>query len=276
MKVLKRFVVVAITLAFFLTVPGLVAAYTCESLTVTPTTGTPSTAFVLEATGCAAEPGDTTGYFDVLPTRPGDDTLTPYPAQLLAQTQVFSQLGGFTQSGNYTLTLRYREGATYIKNIGSVTITIQDGSDVPIEEEEEIPVLTCGVPCDPATTCNLCPAFCPAERDIVTGFWQCGRGPLCQNTTYNAAGIDSAIGCIPFDDANKTTVFFLSWALGVGGGIALFLISISAIKIMTTRGDHKRLQDARDTLSSAIAGLVMIILSVFIIRFVTETLLGLF
>ena len=45
---------------------------------------------------------------------------------------------------------------------------------------------------------------------------------------------------------------------------------------MTTRGDPKRLQDARDTLSAAIAGLVLIVLSVFLVRFLTETLLQLF
>jgi hypothetical protein len=89
-------------------------------------------------------------------------------------------------------------------------------------------------------------------------------------------GVDTAIGCIPITDINATTAFFLRWALGIGGGIALFLISVSAIKIMTTRGDPKRVQDARDTLSAAIAGIVIIVLSVFLVRFLTETLLRLF
>jgi len=88
--------------------------------------------------------------------------------------------------------------------------------------------------------------------------------------------VNSAIGCIPYVDINATAQFLVRWALGVGGGIALFLISISAIKIMTVRGDQKRLQDARDTLSAAVAGIVLIVLSIFVIRFLTETLLNLF
>lgn len=91
-----------------------------------------------------------------------------------------------------------------------------------------------------------------------------------------AGFIHSAIGCISFEDAGQTASFFLRWAIGVGGGIALFLIGVSAIKIMTVKGDEKRLQDARDTLTAAIAGLAMLILSVFILRTATETLLNLF
>ena len=68
----------------------------------------------------------------------------------------------------------------------------------------------------------------------------------------------------------------LRWALGVGGGIALFMISVSAIRIMTVRGDQRRLQDARETLTAAVMGLVLILLSVFLVRFLSQTLLSLF
>lgn len=88
--------------------------------------------------------------------------------------------------------------------------------------------------------------------------------------------VSSAIGCIPYLDSNALTSFFLKWSLGVGGGIALFLIVLSAIKIMATQGDPKKLQDARDSLSSAIAGLVLIILSVYVLRAISEALLTLF
>lgn len=102
------------------------------------------------------------------------------------------------------------------------------------------------------------------------------RGGVLAECGSRGKGINSAIGCIPIEDINLTTEFFLRWALGVGGGIALFLISISAVKIMTTRGDPKRVQDARDTLTAAVAGLVLILLSVYLVRFMTETLLSLF
>ncbi|OGM32703.1 hypothetical protein A2803_01460 [Candidatus Woesebacteria bacterium RIFCSPHIGHO2_01_FULL_44_21] len=112
--------------------------------------------------------------------------------------------------------------------------------------------------------------------DPGTGVILDPRGGILAQCDADTQGINSAIGCIPITNINLTTQFFLRWALGVGGGIALFLIAISGIRIMTTRGDPKRLQDARDTLSAAIAGLVLIVLSVFLVRFLTETLLQLF
>lgn len=112
--------------------------------------------------------------------------------------------------------------------------------------------------------------------DPGTGVILDPRGGILAQCDEDSQGINSAIGCIPITDINLTTQFFLRWALGVGGGIALFLIAISAIRIMTTKGDPKRLQDARDTLSSAIAGLVLIVLSIFLVRFLAETLLQLF
>lgn len=107
----------------------------------------------------------------------------------------------------------------------------------------------------------------PPPASGTAGQVQCANKPGSVNT---------AIGCIPYDDINNTTAFFLRWALGVGGGIALFLIAVSGIRIMTTKGDPKRLQDARDTLTAAIVGIVMIVLSVFLVRFMSETLLSLF
>lgn len=88
--------------------------------------------------------------------------------------------------------------------------------------------------------------------------------------------VNTGIGCIPYQNINQTTAFLIRWTLGVGGGISLLLISVSAIKIMTTKGDPKRLQDARDTFSAAIGGLLMAVLSVFLVRFITETLLRIF
>ncbi len=124
---------------------------------------------------------------------------------------------------------------------------------------------------DPSSQDSNC--ICMQKKLIQGGGTALLVGAGCQR----ALGfVNSAIGCIPYDDLNATTAFFIRWALGIGGGIALFLISTSAIKIMTTKGDLKRVQDARDTLTAAIAGLVLILLSTFLVRFLTTTLLQLF
>src|SRR3989344_91266 len=132
----------------------------------------------------------------------------------------------------------------------------------------------------------VCPPQCSQKGfapGMAGGSLVCkpGSSPVLCRLNPNALdedpeGVSTAIGCIPITNINLTTQFFLRWALGVGGGIALFLIAISGIRIMTTRGDPKRLQDARDTLSAAIAGLVLIVLSVFLVRFLAEALLALF
>lgn len=129
-----------------------------------------------------------------------------------------------------------------------------------------------------------CPSICPA----ISGASICGgtgntllycagggsHPALCEQG--RGIGIESAIGCIPFETPESTTAFFIRWSLGVGGGIALFLIALSGIKIATTKGDPKRLQEARDTLTASITGLVLILLSVYLVRFLSETLLSIF
>jgi hypothetical protein len=257
--------------------PRMAKAYECGNMVVDPPQGTPQTNFSLIATNCSPSPGDNLGlgYFDVLVIGPSGNEYY-FAAQLLATTTVESQIGGLTENGSYSVILRYREGVNYVQNINSLSVQIQGGSSGPPGPGTTI---ACGSPCSQSSTCDFCPSFCPAVRrgNEATPFWTCGdSSALCQNTEYDSAGISSAVGCIPFEDINKTTEFFLRWALGVGGGVALFLIALSAIKIMTTRGDPKRVQDARDTLSAAIAGLVLILLSVFLVRFATEQLLALF
>lgn len=88
--------------------------------------------------------------------------------------------------------------------------------------------------------------------------------------------VDTAIGCIDFNDINKTAAFFLRWALGVAGGVALFLIALAGFRIATSQGNPQRLQGGQELLLSAIGGLLMIVLSVYLLRFIGVDLLGIF
>lgn len=89
-------------------------------------------------------------------------------------------------------------------------------------------------------------------------------------------GIDTAIGCIPFQDINELTKFFLRWALGIGGGIAILLIIYASFIIITSTGDPRRMQGGKELLTSAIAGVMLIIFSVFILRILGVNILGIF
>jgi len=87
--------------------------------------------------------------------------------------------------------------------------------------------------------------------------------------------INTAIGCIPVADTNAFMGWVLGWAIGVGGGIAFLLIVYASFMIMTSSGDPTRLKAGQELLTSAISGLIMLIFSVFILKFIGIDILGL-
>jgi len=90
-----------------------------------------------------------------------------------------------------------------------------------------------------------------------------------------SCGIDTAIGCIPVENTNEFMGWILGWAVGVGGGIAFLLIIYASFMIMTSQGDPTRLKAGQELLTSAISGLIMLIFSIFILKFIGIDILGL-
>jgi hypothetical protein len=101
------------------------------------------------------------------------------------------------------------------------------------------------------------------ERSARSPFGDC-----CPPDQDNCAYIDTALGCIPFGSMTALTGFFLQWGLGVGGGVAFLLIIYSAFIITTSAGNPDRMKSGREILTAAIAGLMLIIFSVFILEFI--------
>jgi hypothetical protein len=97
--------------------------------------------------------------------------------------------------------------------------------------------------------------------------------PTC--SVNGKEGIDTAIGCIPIEDSNALIGFILKWAIGVGGGIAFLLIVLAGFQIMTSAGNPDRLKAGQELMTSAIAGLILLIFSVFILRIIGVDILGL-
>lgn len=94
-------------------------------------------------------------------------------------------------------------------------------------------------------------------------------------TCLGGNGIDTAIGCIPINDTNDFMGWVLGWSVGVGSGIAFLLIVYSSFIVMTSQGDPSRLKSGQELLTSAISGLIMLIFSVFILKFIGVDILGL-
>jgi len=88
--------------------------------------------------------------------------------------------------------------------------------------------------------------------------------------------VNTAIGCIPFEIVSQTASFFLAWSLSIGGGIALLLIAISAFMFATSSGIPDKVKGARDLFTASTTGLIFLVLSVFLLRFIGVDILGLF
>jgi hypothetical protein len=86
-----------------------------------------------------------------------------------------------------------------------------------------------------------------------------------QNDLPPMDGIQTALGCLPSSPQGLLAVLFRI-AIGIGGGIAFLLILYGGIRMMIARGDPKGIQEAKEILTSAIVGLLLIILSMFILR----------
>src|SRR3989344_4643805 len=114
-------------------------------------------------------------------------------------------------------------------------------------------------------TCELVPTT-PGSSGSATGNTGTGRSPYCDPPTNTQ--INTAIGCIPVNDTNAFAGWFLGWAIGVSGGLALLLIVFSGFQIMTASGDPQKLQSGRELLTSAISGLILIIFSIFLLRLI--------
>ena len=84
--------------------------------------------------------------------------------------------------------------------------------------------------------------------------------------------INTAIGCIPLGEEGLAT-FFLRWGIGVGGGIAFLMIVFAGFQIMASQGNPEKLKAGQELLSAAIGGLLLLIFSVFVLRFVGVTIL---
>lgn len=102
-----------------------------------------------------------------------------------------------------------------------------------------------------------------------------GKDAKGYNAKGECTGVASGLGIdIPSDPAKLITTI-LSIVLSLSGGIAVILIIRAGYKLMVSQGDPEKIQESKNELTSAIAGLLFIIFSFVIIQFVTTDLLRL-
>ena len=82
----------------------------------------------------------------------------------------------------------------------------------------------------------------------------------------------TALGCIPVK-ANDFVAWLLPKVFGIAGGIAFLLMVSGFIQMATSKGDPKAVQAARETIGSAITGLLVSVFALFILRLVAVDIL---
>jgi hypothetical protein len=91
-------------------------------------------------------------------------------------------------------------------------------------------------------------------------------------TTNGNVGVDTALGCVPVE-MDKFIAWLLPFIFGIGGGIAFLLMVVGFIQMTTSNGDPKAVEGAKETITSAIIGLIICIFAIFLLRLITVDIL---
>ncbi len=89
----------------------------------------------------------------------------------------------------------------------------------------------------------------------------------CVEDEKNPKGIPTPLGCVKTNPAGLVS-FILKFLLYTSGGIAALLIIFGGYTMMTSQGNPEKLQGARETITSAVVGLLFIIFSLVLLEII--------
>lgn len=101
--------------------------------------------------------------------------------------------------------------------------------------------------------------------------------PLCDQLSSEFSGkcwecqrsgekIWTAIGCIPISYTAVIKDVVLGIGVGIAGGVAFLYFLYGAFMILTSTGNAEKLEEAKQIITSALAGLILIIFSIFLLK----------
>lgn len=86
---------------------------------------------------------------------------------------------------------------------------------------------------------------------------------------FEGGGAWTAVGCIGQGGTpNNFVEWFLKLGIGFGGGIAFLLILFSGFQRIMSAGNPEKLHEAKEVMTAAISGLLLIIFSIFLLRLI--------
>ncbi len=103
---------------------------------------------------------------------------------------------------------------------------------------------------------------------ICTGTINVAYDDVIDVTCNGGQGINSAIGCIPTTNLNTFASWVLEKIVFIASGIAFLLLVFGAFQIITSSGDPKKTQAAKELITAAVSGLLFIILSVLLLKLI--------
>lgn len=122
-------------------------------------------------------------------------------------------------------------------------------------------------PCKTAEDAKNDPNFDPKKDSICTE----SGGRTCDSTGNPA--IQTAIGCI-HTKPEEFVKDFLKFFVGISGGFAFLMMLLGAFQMVTSGGNPETLKTGQQRFTSAIIGLLFVILSVIILRLLGVDILG--
>ena len=84
----------------------------------------------------------------------------------------------------------------------------------------------------------------------------------------------TGIGCVPNDPAGLVNKI-LEIGLGVAGGVAFLMLVYGGFRLVFSQGNPDAIQGAREVITSAIVGLLIVIFSVFFLNLIGVNILRL-
>jgi len=78
----------------------------------------------------------------------------------------------------------------------------------------------------------------------------------------------TALGCLPTSDSQEFIGWLLMFLIGIGGGVAFVLMLVGSFQVLTSSGNPEKIQAGKQLITSAIAGLLLIIFSLFLLQLI--------
>lgn len=123
------------------------------------------------------------------------------------------------------------------------------------------------------TAANNC--ILPGEKCCPNNVGNPNQSGGVKCTDINGSeGVNTALGCISVGSGNELVNTILRLALGVGGGLALVLILYGTFIVTTSAGIPDKLKAGGEIITSAIIGLIFILLSIFLVNLIGINILG--